>query len=386
MIEVHDFQALETLMKGPGLQGVAIQDLDLREFEARILEQEVDGTLFLGCTLSPETAGVLMGRGATVMSVNRDLPFRPFRSTLYTPEKLFAGFDPKDPCTYCQTLDAQSYRYWKETGMGEPKFVGDAIMRSIHDLSISDALGHFLEDRAEQPVVAIMGGHSLLRGSPTYRSICLIAKGLAEKGFLMVSGGGPGGMEATHLGALTAGHGIELLDQCLEILSGAPSYKDREWLARAFMALELIPRPYTRSLGIPTWLYGHEPPTPFATDIAKFFNNSLREEGLITIAHDGIVFAPGSAGTIQEIFQDAAQNHYTTTGKASPMVFFDRTTWQVDKPVYPLLRQLACGQTYGRLLTICDEPNEVIDFLVNNRAIESECEEWSFCATHCGEP
>jgi predicted Rossmann-fold nucleotide-binding protein len=138
-------------------------------------------------------------------------------------------------------------------------------------------------------------------------------------------------------------------------------------------------------LGIPTWLYGHEPPTPFATDIAKFFNNSLREEGLITVAHDGIVFAPGSAGTIQEIFQDAAQNHYTTTGKASPMVFLNKYYWQVEKPVYPILRQLACGETYGSLLTIVDEPDEAVKFLLDNRAIEVPAESWSFCSYHCSD-
>ncbi len=62
-----------------------------------------------------------------------------------------------------------------------------------------------------------------------------------------------------------------------------------------------------KSIGIPTWLYGHEPPAPFATHIAKYFANSVREDGLLTIAKHGVIFAPGSAGTTQEIFQDATQ-------------------------------------------------------------------------------
>ena len=32
------------------------------------------------------------------------------------------------------------------------------------------------------------------------------------------------------------------------------------------------------SLGVPTWFYGHEPPNLFATRIAKFFTNALRED------------------------------------------------------------------------------------------------------------
>ena len=48
----------------------------------------------------------------------------------------------------------------------------------------------------------------------------------------------------------------------------------------------------------------------FATDIAKYFENSLREEGLLALALAGVVFARGNAGTVQEIFQDACQNYY----------------------------------------------------------------------------
>ena len=35
-------------------------------------------------------------------------------------------------------------------------------------------------------------------------------------------------------------------------------------------------------LGIPTWLYGHEPTTPFARVIAKYFQNSIREKAAST--------------------------------------------------------------------------------------------------------
>lgn len=386
MIELHELKEVKSLLEEGTLTGVAVQDVDLSSIEDQILDDniEVQGALFLGCILRPATVGLLIARGATVLASDRKLPFRPFRGKLYTPETLFRGFDRKRPCTYCNTPDALSYQYWRETGMGEPKFVGDAVMRSIHDLSMSDALRGYLKAHSDKPVVAIMGGHSVKRNSSAYRNVALIAKALAEKGYMLVSGGGPGAMEATHLGALMANHNVALLDSCIEILSHAPGYKHKEWLARAFEALEQIPKPYTPSLGIPTWLYGHEPPTPFATDIAKFFNNSLREEGLITVAHDGIVFAPGSAGTIQEIFQDAAQNHYTTTGKASPMVFFDKFYWQVEKPIYPILQQLACGKTYGQLLTISDEPAEVVDFLLNNRAIEVDSKGWVYCNEHCG--
>ena len=84
---------------------------------------------------------------------------------------------------------------------------------------------------------------------------------------------------------------------------------------------ERFPQDRYESVGIPTWLYGHEPATPLATRITKYFDNSIREDGILTLAKGGIIYTPGSAGTLQEIFQDAVQNHYLSFGYASPMVF-----------------------------------------------------------------
>ena len=39
-----------------------------------------------------------------------------------------------------------------------------------------------------------------------------------------------------------------------------------------------------QSLGVPTWFYGHEPTNLFATHVAKYFANSIREDGLLAIA------------------------------------------------------------------------------------------------------
>ena len=63
------------------------------------------------------------------------------------------------------------------------------------------------------------------------------------------------------------------------------------------------------SVGVPTWFYGHEPPNVFAGAIAKFFSNALREDGLLARCTDGVVYLPGAAGTVQEVFQ-AVTGHY----------------------------------------------------------------------------
>ena len=43
---------------------------------------------------------------------------------------------------------------------------------------------------------------------------------------------------------------------------------------------------------------------------------------------------------MQEIFQDAAQNHYESFGYASPMVFFGKEFFSKQIPVYPMLEDL----------------------------------------------
>ena len=168
-------------------------------------------------------------------------------------------------------------------------------------------------------------------------------------------------MEATHLGAWMAGKSDEDLEDAISIMVEAPTFRDSGWLRTAFEVRKKYPQDMYRSLGIPTWFYGHEPSTPLATDIAKYFMNSVREDILLTISKGGIIYSPGSAGTMQEIFQDAAQNHYESFGYASPMVFFGEDFFSRQIPVYPLLEDLLSRGVYKNLLlSITDEPDEVI--------------------------
>ena len=171
-------------------------------------------------------------------------------------------------------------------------------------------------------------------------------------------------MEATHLGAWMAGRGDNECLRAVGILSAAPRYSDEGWLSSAFEVMERFPYPPFDSLGIPTWHYGHELPTPFATKIAKYFENSIREEGLLAIAKGGVVFTPGSAGTLQEVFQDLAQNHYESYGYASPMIFLDKHFWTTERPVYPVIGEMAeRGDLHHLNLGLYDNNEEVIAHL-----------------------
>lgn len=342
--------------------------LDLREHGDLLQKHALTGSVFLGCEL--DEVGLLAAReqGALVFPQVPNLPYRAFRSELYQVEELYAGFDRHRPESHKETLDMKVYGHFKMRGGDRPRDFLEALSQRLHDLCMTDAVDALLESEQADRPVAIMGGHSAARSSADYAQVAKLARTLTQRGFFLISGGGPGAMEATHLGAWFAARPEGELDEALAILAPAPTYEHPAWLSTAFEVRERFPlsddaRVRFPSLGIPTWLYGHEPPNVFATHVAKYFANSIREDGLVTLARHGIVFSPGSAGTIQEIFQDACQNHYNTMGVVSPMIFLGSSHWGWRRPVFPLLSQLAAGREYASSIYLTDSNEEIVEIL-----------------------
>ena len=290
-------------------------------------------------------------------------PYCVTRKSLYNAAELYEGFKIDLEESYGCCFDGKVYQYYQFTGQQDPS-VYESLARSLHDHGIHVALREFMEEHNPRHCVGVMGGHALPRTEAVYRDIAHMSKRLTEKGFIMLSGGGPGVMEATHLGAWMAGRTDEELAEAIDILTPTPSFKDEGWLCSAFQVINKFPQERYVSLGIPTWMYGHEPSTPFATHIAKFFDNSMREDNILTLAYGGLVYTPGSAGTMQEIFQEAVQNHYLSFGFASPMIFLGKQFWTQEMPVFPLLEELTrTGKYNNLLLTLTDDVDEIIDVL-----------------------
>ena len=141
--------------------------------------------------------------------------------------------------------------------------------------------------------------------------------------------------------------------EALDRLAAVPSYRPSidAWVDTARSVESLGDSP---SLGIPTWFYGHEPSNVFATAIAKYFRNALREAILLQICDAGIVFLPGAAGTVQEVFQDACENYYAAETSVAPMVLVGRPYWTSTVPVWPLLQSLARGRPMERHIHLVD--------------------------------
>jgi len=362
-IEIESLAELRLFLgQSSDLTGATFQGIDFTGLEHQLAGVIFRDNLLLGCTVPPEV--LCLFEAPLVFPELSALPFNPYRASLYSPEELLGAYQIGRPESYQETLDYLCYRQYLDERKDEATDARVTLARRLHDHAIGDAMQEFARGRK---IVAIMGGHSLGRDEPMYLEIARLSRALVHAGFLPASGGGPGAMEATHLGAWFAERPDSELEEAVAMLSGAPKYSPiGPWLEAAFAVAAKYPvtsRSRCASLGIPTWLYGHEPPSCFALHIAKYFANSVREDGLLAIAHYGVVFSPGSAGTIQEIFQDATQNHYKTQGMVSPMIFLGKDYWTQTKPVYPLLQQLAAGHDYERYLGIEDERGAILDHI-----------------------
>ena len=302
-----------------------------------------------------------------VMEYLGQVPYDVTRNQLYSPRELYDGYNPLVADSFETCFDSRVYRHYVDAGKQQAE-KRETFARILHDHGIHMALNDFFKTHDQRLCIGIMGGHAQQRTDDGYRDIVLLSKRLTEMGFIMLSGGGPGAMEATHLGAWLADRSREDVDDALDTMAVAPTFKDAEWLSTAWKVMEKYPQERYHSLGIPTWLYGHEPSTPFATHIAKYFENSIREDNILTLAYGGIIYTPGSAGTMQEIFQDAVQNHYLSVGLSSPMVFMGKKFWTEEMPVYPLLETLTSKGKYQNLiLSISNDIDEIIEELMRFR-------------------
>lgn len=307
-----------------------------------------------------------------------NLPYQPIRQELYSPAELFHGFEPGKPSSWGETVDFAIYRHFVMEGRSAPTNPYVGMMQALHDNAITQSTAALIAGRR---VAAIMGDHKMARDSATYKDVAALARRLTRSGILMCTGGGPGAMEASHLGASLSGGTDSDLDNALALLKTQPVVpalgsivnpkgvvdptlvaQAHAWFKPAYEIAPSISSP-GKSLAVPTWAYGHEPTTPFATHVAKYFQNSIREDGLLALAKQGIVYSEGKAGTIQEIFQDGAQNYYKTFGYFSPMVLLGVQYWTTTYPVVGVLQKLFTSADFAKYVLVTDDVDTAAQFI-----------------------
>eukprot|EP01094_Clydonella_sp_ATCC50884_P025259 TRINITY_DN6579_c0_g1_i1.p1 TRINITY_DN6579_c0_g1~~TRINITY_DN6579_c0_g1_i1.p1 ORF type:complete len:430 (+),score=89.80 TRINITY_DN6579_c0_g1_i1:75-1364(+) len=365
--EIETFHEFETRLRDLGLShpsqvklaGWVFQAVDFTRASVEDFRQyDVSDAYFWGCDF-PEgiRANDLRERGAHVLEQEPRLPFKMFRSFMYTQKEM-------------QECDQVVYKWYKQRNLSSAGALKLRMAMLAHDFSIHDALYDYLEGKS---VVTVMGGHAMKRASPEYAQVVRLAWLLAREGFVVATGGGPGAMEAANLGAFLADKSPERVERALELIS-SPSphaheheHEFNDYYAPRLVVSEIGQPSQMPSLGVCTWYYGHEPPNRFASFHAKMFDNAVREDDLIAIANCGIIYTPGSAGTRQEIFQDACRNHYAGEDKARPMMFLNEDFWK-ESGVFELVKKSAGDLPYSKLLLCTDQESKIVEHVCAYRS------------------
>jgi predicted Rossmann-fold nucleotide-binding protein len=360
--EIEDRSSLEAyLASGRPLTGLRLQDLDLRPYAHELMQRtDVAGLVVLGGQLPQDLDAHLRAHRALIFPTVPDAPVDPYRSTLYQPHELYSGLLEHG---YESTPDHRAYQWSLDAALRSDAFA--TLLRAIHDHAITDALTEFVGDR---PVAGVMGGHALARGTQGYAAAARLGRELAAAGMVVMTGGGPGAMEAANLGAF-AGDGTRL-ERALTALGEVPSFRSSvtQWASVALRVHDELfrggrPLPVT-SVGIPTWFYGHEPPNVFCDGIGKYFSNAIREDGLLSRTTAGLVVLEGAAGTVQEIFQAVTPLFYAPADRPlPPLVLVGERHWAHDVPVWAALEALARGRSLRDVLHLVDDPSEAVPIL-----------------------
>lgn len=353
-VELESRDAVDArLAAGLGLEGTYVQSVDLTARGADLLAAGVKGAVFLGCALDPGVDRQLVDAGALVFPRLPDLPFDPYRAGVYRPEELYAGLEDGYPATF----DAAVYRWWGRAR--RHRDLAAELAMTLHDHSVVDAL----EELELHNPVGVMGGHRLVRGSRDYAEAARLGRELAHHGHTVLTGGGPGAMEAAALGAGLVGPASEL-DAALAALAVHPSF-DTDTDAWAQAAFDVRDRHELGgpSVGIPTWVYGHEPSNVFSGGVAKLFSNAIREDILLRLSVGGLVCLPGAAGTVQEIFQSLTPRYYAAEEPIPQLILLGADHWTRVLPAWPLVEALAAGRALASRVHLCETVDEVLALL-----------------------
>lgn len=359
--EIVSAEQLEAVLAvSSDLTGVRLQGVDLTGSAGRALgalHSRLDGLVVLGGTVPGDLARHLSESGAIIFPTDPAAPINAYRNALYSPAELYSGLETGG---YAATPDASAYAWFGDCEARHDAYA--TALRALHDDSIRDALHETLEGRR---TVGLMGGHAMSRTDDAYRQIAHLAHRLADAGHVVLTGGGPGAMEAANLGAADR---IGGLDAALDMVAAVPSFRPdvTAWAQAAFRAKELLGSGSDiRSIGIPTWFYGHEPPNAFGDLIAKYFSNALREDDLLAGSNDAVVVLEGAAGTVQEIFQSVTPLYYAPADTPLPdLVLVGVQQWTQTVPVWPALQALASGKRLAEHLHLVETPDEALEIVL----------------------
>jgi uncharacterized protein (TIGR00730 family) len=177
-------------------------------------------------------------------------------------------------------------------------------------------------DRIDRPAVTIFGSARIREGDPTYEHARDVARRFAEHGWAVVTGGGPGVMEAANRGARDGG-GL--------------------------------------SVGFNIELPHEQRGNPYV-DLSMTFRHFYARKTMFVKAAEGFVVFPGGFGTADELFEALT---LIQTGKVMhfPVVLVGSDYWE-ELLTWVRDELLADGMISPNdldLLYVTDDPDDVVD-------------------------
>jgi len=171
------------------------------------------------------------------------------------------------------------------------------------------------------PAVTIFGSSSVKPQSPTYKHTVKVARLLVENGFNVISGGGPGVMEAANKGAAEAGG---------------------------------------KSVGLHINLPSEQKPNSYANIRLNFNYFFIRKVMFVKYAVAYIIM-PGGFGTLDELFE-AITLIQTKRIKSFPVILMDAAYWKglLDWLKETLVREKTISPSDLEIFRLVDSPEEAV--------------------------
>ncbi len=178
----------------------------------------------------------------------------------------------------------------------------------------------------DRPAVTVFGSARTADGTSTYVAAREVGRCFAEAGFAVITGGGPGIMEAANRGArdgggLSVGFNIEL---------------------------------------------PHEQAPNAYLDVSLTFHHFYARKTMFVKAAEGFVIFPGGFGTLDELFETMT---LIQTGKIGdfPLVLFDGDYWEEMLAWLraELLPRGTISEEDFELVTVTDDPDEAVRIVVS---------------------
>ena len=197
----------------------------------------------------------------------------------------------------------------------------DELRRHAETIGNEFFAGFEAVDRLDRPAVSIFGSARVHEGSVAYDRARATGKLFAQAGWAVVTGGGPGVMEAANRGCqegggLSVGFNIELPHE-----QGANPY----------------------------------------LDVSLTFHHFYARKTMFVKAAEGFVVFPGGFGTADELFESLT---LIQTGKVLhfPVILFDSSYWQplLDWVTTRLVPQGMVSVEDMELLSVTDDPEEAV--------------------------